>query len=196
MSQPRTGGGSNSSSLRPPCPLLVASLTAVLFAVVVAVHLHDTTVLVLGLVLVAFLVPIAAIDLERRIIPNRLTAPAALLAIVLGTALDAGGELERLIAGVAAGAALLLAALLHPSGMGMGDVKLVGVLGLFLGRGVAPAVLVALVLGTVLGLIVMVRKGAASGRKTQIAFGPFLALGGVVGLLAGDELVELYLGDS
>jgi leader peptidase (prepilin peptidase)/N-methyltransferase len=172
---------------------IVETLTAVLFAAVVAVHLHDTTMLVLGIVLVAFLVPIAAIDLDHRIIPNKLTGPAAVLALVLGTALDPGGETERLIAAGAAGGVLLLPSLLHPNAMGMGDAKLVAVLGLYLGRGVAPAFLVAFVLGTVVGMAVMLRKGLVAGRKTAIPFGPFLALGGVVGLLAGDELVDLYL---
>jgi leader peptidase (prepilin peptidase)/N-methyltransferase len=172
---------------------LVEALTAVLFAAVAVVHAHDTAMLVLGLVLVAFLVPIALIDLDHRIIPNRLTAPAAVLAVVLGTALDPGGEAERLIAGAAAGGALLVPSLLHPSGMGMGDAKLVGVLGLYLGRGVAPAFLVALVVGTAVGVAIMMRKGLYAGRKTAVPFGPFLALGAVVGVLAGTELVEPYL---
>jgi leader peptidase (prepilin peptidase)/N-methyltransferase len=172
----------------------VEALTAALFAAVAVVHAHDTAMLVLGLVLVAFLVPITLIDLDHRIIPNRLTAPAAVLAIVLGTALDPGGETERLIAGAAAGGVLLLPSLLHPSGMGMGDAKLVGVLGLYLGRGVAPAFLVAFAAGTAIGVAIMLRKGLADGRKTAVPFGPFLALGGVVGALAGDELVQAYLG--
>jgi leader peptidase (prepilin peptidase)/N-methyltransferase len=148
---------------------------------------------VLGLVLVAFLVPIALIDLDHRIIPNRLTGPAAVLAIALGTALDPGGELERLIAGVAAGAVLLAPSLLHPSGMGMGDAKLVAVLGLYLGRGVGPAFLVAFTVGTAVGLVIMLRKGLTAGRKTAVPFGPFLALGGLVGVLAGDALAQAYL---
>jgi leader peptidase (prepilin peptidase)/N-methyltransferase len=171
----------------------VEALTAALFAAVAVVHAHDTAMLVLGLVLVAFLVPIALIDLDHRIIPNRLTGPAAALAIVLGTVLDPGGEVERLIAGAAAGGALLVLSLLHPNGMGMGDVKLVGVLGLYLGRGVAPAVLVALVVGTTIGMAIMMRKGLAAGRKTAVPFGPFLALGVVVGVVAGNDLVQLYL---
>jgi leader peptidase (prepilin peptidase)/N-methyltransferase len=81
---------------------LVEALTAALFAAVVAVHHDSATMLVLGLVLVAFLVPIALIDLDLRIIPNKLTLPAAILAVGLGTALDPGGEIERLVAGVAA----------------------------------------------------------------------------------------------
>jgi leader peptidase (prepilin peptidase)/N-methyltransferase len=173
---------------------LVEAATAALFVAVVAVHHADTAALVLGLVLVAFLVPIALIDLDHRIIPNRLTLPAAILAIVLGTALDPGGEVERLIAGAAAAFVLGLPALIRPSGMGMGDAKLVGVLGLFLGAAVVPAFFVAFVAGTVVGIAIMVRKGMAQGRKTAVPFGPFLAMGAIVGVLAGNELVNAYLG--
>lgn len=173
---------------------LVEAATAALFAAVVAVHHADTSALVLGLVLVAFLVPIALIDLDTRIIPNRLTLPAAVLAVVLGTALDPGGEVERLIAGAAAAAVLGLPALLRPSGMGMGDAKLVGVLGLFLGAAIVPAFFVAFVAGTVVGIAIIMRKGMSQGRKTAVPFGPFLALGAVVGVLAGNELVNAYLG--
>ena len=180
------------SAIAPRYPL-VEGLTAILFAAVVAVHLHDTAMLVLGLVLVAFLVPIALIDVETRKIPNSLTAPAAVLALVIGTALDPGGEVERLIAAAVAGGALMLPSLLHPAGMGMGDAKLVGVLGLYLGRGVAPAFLVAFAVGTAVGVAIMLRKGLHEGRKTALPFGPFLALGGLVGLLAGNALVDLYL---
>lgn len=170
-----------------------AALTTVLLAAVVAVHHDDATGLVLGLVLVAFLVPIALVDLDRRVIPNRLTLPAAVLAIVLGTALDAGGEVQRLTAAVVAGAALALPSLLHPAGMGMGDAKLAAVLGLYLGTGVAAAFLVAFFAGTICGVAIMARVGLSEGRRTRVAFGPFLALGGVVGVLVGEELVQGYL---
>jgi leader peptidase (prepilin peptidase)/N-methyltransferase len=172
---------------------IVEATTALLFAAVVAVHHANTAALVLGLVLVAFLVPIALIDLDHRIIPNRLTAPAAVLAIVLGTALDPGGEVERLIAGAAACGVLALPSLLNPKAMGLGDAKLMGVLGLYLGGAVAPAFFVALIVGTVIGIAIVARVGMSKGRKTAVPFGPFLALGGVVGVLAGNELVSLYL---
>jgi leader peptidase (prepilin peptidase) / N-methyltransferase len=172
----------------------VEATTAVLFAAIALVHAGDATRLVLGVVLVAFLVPIALIDLDHQIIPNRLTLPAAVIALVLGSALDPGGELERVIAGLAAGTALALPSLLHPKGMGMGDAKLVAVIGLFLGAAVVPAFFVAFVAGTVVGIAVLVRKGMSAGRRTKIPFGPYLALGGVVGALAGDELVRLYTG--
>jgi len=172
---------------------LVELMTGVLLAAVVAVHLGDTPELVLGLVLVAFLVPMALIDLDHRIIPNRLTAPAAVVAIVLGTALDPSGEPERLIAGVAAAGFLLVAALVKPGGMGMGDVKLAGVLGLFLGAPVAVALMVGLITGTVAGAVVMARVGVTAGRKATVPFGPFLAVGGVVAVLAGEPLIDAYL---
>ena len=76
--------------------------------------------------------------------------------------------------------------------MGMGDVKLAAVMGLFLGRNVAAALLVALLAGSAFGLAIIAREGSAA-RKRAIPFGPFLALGGVVGLLAGDPMVEWYL---
>jgi leader peptidase (prepilin peptidase)/N-methyltransferase len=173
---------------------LVEALTAVLFGAVALVHLDDTPRLVLGIVLVAFLVPIALIDLDHKLIPNRMTAPAAILAVVLGTALDPGGEVERLIAGTAACAVLALPSLLHPSGMGMGDAKLVGVMGLFLGQAIVPAFFIAFVAGTAVGIAILMRKGMFEGRRTKIPFGPFLALGGVVGILAGNDIVALYLG--
>jgi len=75
----------------------------------------------------------------------------------------------------------------------MGDVKLAAVMGLVLGRAVAPALLVALLAGTLAGIAVMARQGIRKGRRTAIPFGPFLALGGLVGLFAGGELTDLYL---
>jgi leader peptidase (prepilin peptidase)/N-methyltransferase len=171
---------------------LVEAGTAVLCAGAVASQ-HSTGKAVLGFVLVLVLVPLALIDFDHRLLPNRITGPAAVLAIVIGTALDPGGEVERLIAGAAAGGFLLLAALAYPRGMGMGDVKLAGVLGLFLGRAVGPAMLVALVAGVVVGVVIMKRAGVGAGRKTAIPFGPFLALGGIVGIYAGDALVTAYL---
>ena len=65
--------------------------------------------------------------------------------------------------------------------------------GLFLGRDVGVALLVGLLAGSIVGGIVMARKGVAAGRKTELPFGPFLALGGLVGLLAGDPIVDWYL---
>jgi leader peptidase (prepilin peptidase)/N-methyltransferase len=145
------------------------------------------------LVLLGLLVPITVIDLERRIIPNAITGPGAAAAIVLGAIVDPGGLPEQLVAGAAAGAFLLIPALLYPAGMGMGDVKLAAMLGLFLGRDVGVAILVALLAGAVIGLGILARVGVARGRKTGVPFGPFLALGGIVAIFAGEAIVTWYL---
>jgi leader peptidase (prepilin peptidase)/N-methyltransferase len=172
---------------------LVGLATAALFVATVAIHYDDGPRLVLGVVLVAFLVPLTLIDVAVRLLPNRLTGPAAAVAVVAGTLMDPGGELERLLAGAAAGGCFLLAALVSPAGMGMGDVKLAAVLGLFLGEEVAVALFVALLAGVAVGLVIIARKGARAGRKTVLAFGPFLALGGVVAVIAGQGLLDAYL---
>ena len=124
----------------------VELLTGVLFAAVVATH-DEAIDLVLGLLLVTALVPIALIDLDVRKIPNVITLPASILALAAGLALDIDFVPEQLIAGAAAFAFFFLAAWLYPRGMGMGDVKLAGMLGLYLGRAVAPAIFLALILG-------------------------------------------------
>ena len=101
---------------------------------------------------------------------------------------------EHLVAACAAGGFFLVAVLAYPRGMGMGDVKLAFVLGLFLGRDVGPALFLALIVGTLVGAAVIARKGVAEGRRTKVPFGPFLALGAIVALFAGDAMVEWYLG--
>ena len=73
----------------------------------------------------------------------------------------------------------------------MGDVKLAGVMGLYLGSSVLPALLAAFLAGSGYGVVVMARHGLAA-RKTGVPFGPFLALGGAVGLMLGPELVDWY----
>ena len=172
---------------------LVEAGTALLWLVVAAVHHGDTTKLVLGLVLVTFLVPLALIDLDHKLLPNKLTGPAALIGLALGLALDPSGEPERLIAAGIAGGIVGLIALLMPNGMGMGDAKLLGVLGLYLGAGVAPAAMIALVSGTAVGIAIIASVGVQAGRKTAVPFGVFLALGGVVAVFAGDPILDWYL---
>jgi leader peptidase (prepilin peptidase) / N-methyltransferase len=171
---------------------LVEALTAGLCVGAVLTH-HTAGAIALSVVLILLVVPIALIDLEHRIIPNALTALGALLALAIGLASDPAGEPTRLIAAAAAGGFLLAAALAYPGGMGMGDVKLAAVMGLFLGAAVAPALLIALLGGVLVGAAMIVCRGAGEGRKTAIPFGPFLALGAVVAVLVGHGLVELYV---
>jgi leader peptidase (prepilin peptidase)/N-methyltransferase len=178
---------------RPERDRLVMGATAVLFALVAAVHHDDAARLWLGLALIAFLVPLTLVDLRTRLLPNKLTLPAAGVAVALGLLVDESGETGRLLAGLAAGGFFFVVAVAYPQGMGLGDVKLAAVLGLFLGREVAAALAVALVAGVVIGVLIMGRKGIAEGRKTAVPFGPFLALGGAVAVLFGEGMVDAYL---
>jgi leader peptidase (prepilin peptidase) / N-methyltransferase len=171
---------------------IIEAITAAL-AVAVVLTKHSAVDIVLGLVLVVVLVPVALIDLEHRIIPNKITLPAAVAAVAIGAALDVKGVPEQLIAGAAAGGFLLAFLLMYPRGMGMGDVKLAAVLGLVLGRSVAVAILVGVLTATLVGAGVIARVGVEKGRKTAVPFGPFLALGGVIGLLAGPAIIHWYL---
>lgn len=172
-------------------PLTELGLGA-LYAATVVVLWGDGGEIALGLVFVTMLVAITLTDLEQRIIPNKILIVAAVLGAAIAAIADPGSLPERAAAAAAAGGLLFLAALAYPRGMGLGDVKLAAVMGLFLGRNVAPAILVALLAGSVVGLAMIAREGAGA-RKKAIPFGPFLALGGVVGLLAGEQLVDWYL---
>jgi leader peptidase (prepilin peptidase)/N-methyltransferase len=170
---------------------VVELCTGLLYAAVVLAK-DDTREIVLGLLLVTVLVPVTLIDLEHRIIPNRITLPAAVAALLAGVILDPGFVPEQLIAGAAAFGFFFLAALAYPRGMGMGDVKLAGVLGLYLGRAVGPGLFIALIAGVVVGVAVIARKGAKEGRKTAVPFGPFLALGGMIAFFVGQSLADDY----
>ena len=165
-------------------------LTAVAFAAVAATRGVDDD-LVLQLPFVAVLIAVAGIDLEHRIVPNVIVAPAAAFAVAAGAVVMTGELPELLIAGAGAFLAMLLIALAYPRGMGMGDVKLAGVMGLYLGQAVIPALFVAFLTGAVVGLGIVAREGSGA-RKKGVPFAPFLALGGLAGLLVGPELIDLY----
>jgi leader peptidase (prepilin peptidase)/N-methyltransferase len=171
---------------------LVEALTAALCAGAVLAH-SSASEIALSVALILVVVPAALIDLQARIIPNTLTALGAVVALALGLALDPGGEPQRLIAGAAAGGFLLLAALAYPGGMGMGDVKLAAVIGLFLGRAAAPAILIALLCAVLAGAVIVARAGVREGRKTAVPFGPFLAFGAIVATFVGQDIVHAYV---
>ena len=137
------------------------------------------------------LVAVSVTDFERRIIPNRIVLPAAAFVLVAQTVLHPSPE--WLLAGLGASGFLLVAALAYPAGMGMGDVKLALLLGVALGRVVPVALMIGMLSALVPALVLLARHGQAA-RKMNIAFGPFLALGGVAGLFAGERILDAYLG--
>lgn len=144
-------------------------------------------------VLVAVLVPATVIDLRERRIPNRITGPAALVAVAIGLALDPSGQPVRCAAAVAVVVALLLVRAPRPAAFGLGDVKLAGVLGLCLGPTVAVAVGCAFAAGSVAAIGVVARRGRRALRGATIPFGPYLAFGAAIAFVAGEPLLAGYL---
>ena len=138
----------------------------------------------------AALVAVSAIDLRHRIIPNRIVVPGAVAILAAQTAIHLSPEWA--IGAFGAFAFLLVAALVYPAGMGMGDVKLALMLGAMLGRTVVPAMFIGFVAALVPSAILFARHGSAA-RKMGLPFAPFLALGAVIALFAGHEILHAYL---
>ncbi len=152
---------------------------------------NDPALVALGCVFCATLLVITITDLEHRIIPNKVLLASLIAGVALAAIADPDDLSERAIAAAIAFAVLFAVALVYPGGMGMGDVKLAGLMGIYLGRAVAPALLFGFLFGAAFGLALIARRGSEA-RKQKVPFGPFLALGGLVGLFAGDEIVDWY----
>ncbi len=154
---------------------------------------------------VALLVAVAVIDLEHRLIPNHIVIPAVIVLLVLAATWPEMGferalffehvHLSSLANSLAAGAGAFILFLavkaIYPAGMGAGDVKMAGMLGLLLGYpGIVVALWTAVVLGGALAVGLLVLGGRS--RKDAMPFGPFLSAGGILALLAGTEVIDLY----
>lgn len=138
----------------------------------------------------AVLVAVTVTDLERRIVPNRIIVPALVVALIVQTALDP--SVEWVIASLAAGGFYLIAALIYPAGIGMGDVKLAAFLGAWLGTSVIVALFAASLLALLPALAIIGMRGKA-GRKVGIPFAPFLAGGALIALFFGDSILDWWL---
>jgi leader peptidase (prepilin peptidase)/N-methyltransferase len=182
-----------------PRYLLLEVVTAALF-VGAAVRFDRLYVAAVAAALFVVLVAVSAIDLERKIIPNRIVYPslaALALLVVLGHLAGLGTDLVDAAIGFGAfGGGVLVVAVIAPSGMGMGDVKLAALIGLVLGsfglRYVAVAAAGAVLCGGLGAIGAVVFRGA--NRKTTIPFGPFLALGAVVSAFFGAAIATWYTG--
>ena len=133
------------------------------------------------LVFIAMLVAVTVTDLRERLIPNRVLGVAVVLGLPLLTLGDPGALPGHLAAALVAGGAFLAIALLRPGSFGLGDVKLIAVMGLFLGPAVLAAVLVALLAGSLWGVALFLGHGRAAAKLT-LPFGPSLALGSLLAL--------------
>ena len=139
----------------------------------------------------AVVVALTVIDIERRIVPNRIVVPALVVALVVQTIRDP--SIEWIVSALGAGGFFLLLALVYPAGLGMGDVKLAAFLGAWLGYPVAVALFAGTLLGMIPALVVLVRKGS-KGRTATMPYVPALAAGAIVALFFGDALLDAWLG--
>jgi leader peptidase (prepilin peptidase)/N-methyltransferase len=138
----------------------------------------------------AVLVAVSAIDLEHRIIPNRIVLPATVVVLAANTLRDPSPK--WVLAALGASGFLLIAALIYPAGMGMGDVKLALLMGAALGSTVCVALMAGMLAAMVPSIVLFARFGSKA-RKMGIPFGPFLAIGSVVALFWGHAILDAYL---
>ncbi|HWI54136.1 MAG TPA: prepilin peptidase [Desulfobacteria bacterium] len=169
---------------------LVELLTGILF---VSSYLRYgyTVEFLTAAILVSIMIVAAFIDITHKIIPNKLVLFGLAVGIPLGLfRFDAGPIF--ILAGFAAGfIPMFLIAVISGGQMGFGDVKLAGVMGVFLGwKGVLVAILLAFFAGAVYGLFLMIVLGR--GRKTAVPFGPFLAFSSVICYLWLDTIISWY----
>jgi leader peptidase (prepilin peptidase) / N-methyltransferase len=192
------GGRCRACGARISAAYPLTELGSGLLFIAVALTYEDLWQVALLAPFLGLLLAISVIDVRHHKIPNRLVYPAVLASaafVVLGDL--AGGHFRAPAAGIgflAYGLALLIVALVAPRGMGMGDVKLAGFIGLVLGAiklglvGVAAGV--GILLGGV-GAIAAIVLGA--NRKTRIPFGPFMAAGAAVAVFVGEQIADAYL---
>jgi leader peptidase (prepilin peptidase)/N-methyltransferase len=131
--------------------------------------------------LIALLGVVTVSDLRTRLVPDGALVASLAIAVPVCLLSDPGAMPERLVAGLGAAGFLLAAALIRLDGMGLGDVKLAGVLGVYLGAAVIEAMVVAFAAGSVAGLVLLARHGWEARRRT-IPFAPFLAIGALVAI--------------
>jgi leader peptidase (prepilin peptidase)/N-methyltransferase len=143
-------------------PLAELAMAILFAATVLILGTGDGFELALGLVFCGLLVVVTLTDLERRVIPNAVLLVGAVVAVAMVAVADPESLGTRAIAAAAAGGLLFLVAVAYPRGMGMGDVKLAAVMGLYLGRSVAPALLIGFAAGALVGLAMIARRGASA----------------------------------
>jgi leader peptidase (prepilin peptidase)/N-methyltransferase len=177
-----------SASISPLYPLVEALTAALAVACVASFGLTAEAALAFGFC--AVLVTLSVIDVQHRIVPNRIVLPAAAVVLVAHTAIEPSPE--WLLGALGASGFLFAAALVYPKGLGMGDVKLALLLGAMLGAAVAVALFLGFVAALVPAVVLLARHGSAA-RKMAVPLVPFLSLGAIVALFFGDALLDRYL---
>ena len=129
------------------------------------------------------LVVLSAIDLQARILPNRILLPATAALLAAQAVFYPEHFVECVLAALAAGALMLAPGLVDPAAVGMGDVKLAVFLGVLLGSAVAPALILGCLATAPVLAVLLVRRGRAA-RRATLPLGPFLTIGTAIVVLA------------
>jgi len=141
---------------------------------------------------ISSLIVVTFIDLDYQIVPDRITIPGIILGILLSSTLLPLGLKDSLSGALIGGGLFYLAAILSRGGMGGGDIKLISMIGAFIGwKGALTTIFLGALSGSLVGIFLIVFRG--KGRKHKIPFAPFLGLGAVLSLFWGDEIIEWYL---
>ncbi len=169
------------AGLRTVCAAAATALYCALLASIEPGSLN----LAASLIMLCVMLPAALVDLDTRRIPNQLTVPG-LVAMLAATAIfEPLIATERLLFALLGFSLFLGAALLRPGALGLGDVKLVAVIGAALGTAAAPAILLALLGGSFAGLVITARRGWSVARSATLPLAPFLAVSSLIVLLLG-----------
>jgi leader peptidase (prepilin peptidase)/N-methyltransferase len=145
------------------------------------------------MLLVSALLALAVIDLHHKILPDRITLPGIVVGLAAAATLLPLGIVQALAGAVLGGGLFFAIAVLSRGGMGGGDIKLMAMIGAFLGwQAVLLTTLLASVVGGLVGVVLMAAFG--KGRKYAVPFGPFLTAAALVCLLWGDRMIAWYLG--
>jgi leader peptidase (prepilin peptidase)/N-methyltransferase len=149
------------------------------------------TSIVYALLFSALLV-VTFIDLEHKIIPDTITLPGMVIGLLAASTVLPPGFVSALLGLLLGGGLFYLVAMVSRGGMGGGDIKLIAMIGAFLGwQNVLLTIFIGAFVGSLAGLFLILCKG--KGRKYPVPFGPFLALGAVISLLWREEMIMWYL---
>jgi leader peptidase (prepilin peptidase) / N-methyltransferase len=138
------------------------------------------------------LLVVALIDFDHKIIPNVITLPGMLIGLGLSLGISPITPLTSLLGLLVGGVLFYLIAVVSKGGMGGGDIKLIAMIGAFLGwQGALFTIFSGALLGSLMGVTLMVL--GKNGRKDKVPFGPFLSCGAILFMLSGDDLIQWYL---
>lgn len=170
-------------------PVVEAS-TAILFGA--AIYAFGISLrFAIALVFIVVLVALAGTDYEHRLLPNVIVGPATVLGLLLSAFLRPDWWWVYPVAALIVAGLLFLLAIIYPGGMGMGDVKMGGMLGAFLGPYAALAVFLGALAGSIAGGVLI--AAGRMPRRTALPFGVFMSFGGLVTLFVGPEVWDFYL---